>query len=216
MKSQYDQRYRETQDYFGSEPSELLERCAGRLPAGSAVLDVGVGQGRNCLPLARRGWPVVGIDTSRVALHTVGELAEREDLPVQLWHGDFRDYEPGELRFGAVLAFGLLQTLDRRGGASLLHRAREWTRPGGLLLLTAWHVDDPGYARVDADWEKVGLHCYRGPDGELRTYLARGEILDLMLGWSVIHHWEGIGPVHRHGDGVAEQHGIVELVAVKP
>ena len=213
----YDRTYRETGDYFGAEPSELLDLFGERIPPGSRILDVGIGQGRNALPLARQGYRVTGIDTSAVAIATVRELAGRENLDLELRQGDFLDYAPDDdTGFGAVLAFGLLQTLSRRDGASLLHRFRAWIRPGGLLFVTAWHVDDPGYALTSAGWARAGLHSFRTDDGEHRTFLARGEILDLMLGWSVVHHWEGIGPVHRHGDGAAERHGLVELVAIKP
>lgn len=216
MKSQYDRVYSESQDYFGAEPSELVERYADLIPTDVPVLDIGMGQGRNSLALARKGHHVVGIDTSRVAVRVVRERAAREDLPLEVWHGHFRDFEAEADGFGAVMVFGLLQMLDRHEGASLLHRIRQWTRPGGVVFLTAWHVDDPEFALVNDGWERLGLHSFRSRFGENRTYLARGEILDLMLGWSVVHHFEGMGPLHRHGEGPEERHGVVELVAVKP
>jgi 2-polyprenyl-3-methyl-5-hydroxy-6-metoxy-1,4-benzoquinol methylase len=213
--SEYDQQYGQVPNYFGSEPSPLLERFVDRIPAGSKVLDIGVGQGRHAIYLARQDHSVVGIDTSQVAIETVRQIATHENLPVELWHGSFLDYLPDE-SFGAVLCFGLLQTLPRTLGASLLHRMREWTQPGGIVFLTAWHVDDPSYNRIDETWDRVSRHSFRSSDGEYRTFLARSEILDLMIGWRLIHHWEGLGPEHRHGDNPPEQHGVVEIVAVSP
>ncbi len=213
--SDYDLKYNQDPAYFGTESSPLLERFADRLSAGCKILDIGVGQGRNALPFARLGHPVTGIDTSGVAIESTREVVQQEELPVELWHGSFLDYQPEE-PLGAVLCFGLLQTLPRTLGASLLHRLRRWTQPGGLVFLTTWHVDDPSFNRINETWDKVSRHSFRSKDGDYRTFLARGEILDLMLGWQLIHHWEGLGPEHMHGDGPTERHGTVEVVAIKP
>jgi hypothetical protein len=211
----YDRIYAAQEAYFGAEPSPLLDRFQKHIPAGARILDLGIGQGRNAVPLAGRGLPVTGIDTSQVAVESVRSFAATANLPIEVWHGSFIDYSPADGRFGGVLVFGLLQTLPRSGGASLIHRLREWTQPGSVVFLTAWHVDDPSYATIGATWTCLSLHSYQGPDGEIRTFLGRGEILDLMLGWSIVHHWEGLGPEHRHGDGPPERHGNVELVAVR-
>jgi SAM-dependent methyltransferase len=214
MVESYDGTYAQHSDYFGTRASRLLERYAQLLPAGARVLDIGVGQGRNALGLAERGCRVTGIDTSATALEQVREQAGAASLEIELWHGDFIDYDPPET-FDAVLCFGLLQTLDRRAGASLVHRWYAWTRPGGALFVTAWHVDDPRFPELVESWERTGLHSFRGPEGENRLFLARGEILDLLLGWRVVHHWEGLGAEHRHGDGPVQRHGDVEAVAVR-
>ncbi len=211
----YDQAYRENADYFGTEMVPFLARFRSQIPDGARVLDIGMGQGRNCLPLARQGCRVTGIDISGVAVETVRELAAREDLALDLWHGSYLDFEPTGGPFDAVLCFGILQSVDRSQGASLLHRLRLWTRPGGVVFLTAWHVDDPAFGRISETWQRVGLHSFRDTDGGVSTFLARGEVLDLMLGWDVVHHWEGLGPEHRHGGGQPERHGAVEVVAVR-
>ena len=212
----YDQEYQEQENYFGSQPSPLLARFMDHIREGNRILDIGIGQGRNALPLARRGFSVTGLDTSTVAINTVRDRARQEKLPISLWHGSYQDFEPAGDPYGAVLAFGLLQTLSRREGASLLFRLREWTAPGGVVFLTAWHVDDPSYTPVSETWSAAGLHSFRNDAGEYRSYLARGEIRDLMLGWRILHHWEGVDEEHRHGDAPPERHGSVELVAVRP
>lgn len=208
----YDQVFRENAAYFGGQPAPIVQQFAPRLPAGGRILDIGIGQGRNSLPLAAAGFKVTGIDTSSVAIATVRDRAARDNLEIDLWHGSFMGYQPPAAGFQGVLCLGLLQDLDRSRGASLLYRLREWTRPGGLVFLTAWHVDDPAYPLVSQTWERTGLHSFRSRTGDSRTFLARGEILDLMQGWEVIHHWEGLGKEHRHGEGQIEQHGNVEFV----
>jgi SAM-dependent methyltransferase len=214
MTEGYDAAYAQEPDYFGRDASPLLGRFHELVPAAGRVLDIGIGQGRNGLALAERGCRVTGIDTSDVALEQVRRRAGERRVELELWRGSFLDYDPAE-PFDVVLCFGLLQMLDRAAGASLVHRWWNWTRPGGVLFATAWHVDDPSYSELSTAWIRTGLHTFQGPDGQQRLFLARSEILDLLLGWRIVHHWEGLGPEHRHGAAEPERHGLVEAVAVR-
>jgi len=212
----YDSAYTEDEALFGAKESPLLEQCAELVPEGARVLDLGVGQGRNALPLARRGCAVTGIDTSAVAVDTVKRLAKEEGLPLEAVLQDFRDYEPPR-SFDAVLCFGLMQTLDLGGCASLVERLHHWIRPGGALFLTAWHMDDPSFEVCRQGWERRSGRSFRSLDGEKhRLYLESGEILKLFFRWEVVHHFEGLGPLHSHGKGKQERHHDVEAVLIRP
>jgi len=73
----YDEQYSEVEALFGTSPERSLERFSGRLKRGSTVLDIGAGQGRNALFLARRGITVHALEPSGVA---AAELAEKGDF----------------------------------------------------------------------------------------------------------------------------------------
>ena len=215
MAEDYDSAYSETEALFGEKESPLLAQCADLIPDGARVLDLGVGQGRNAFPLARRGCSVTGIDTSQVAVDTVNRLAAAEDLPVEAILQDFRLYEPPR-SFDAVLCFGLMQTLDLQGCASLVERLHHWTRPGGVMFLTAWHMADPSFEICRLEWDRRSGRSFRSLDGEShRLFLEDGEILKLFFRWGVIHHFEGLGPYHRHGSGKRERHHDVEAVLIR-
>jgi SAM-dependent methyltransferase len=213
--NEYDNCYQQDA-WFGSRESHLLDRYGEILKPGARVLDVGVGQGRNALPLARNGCRVTGLDNSEVAIKTVQEAAGRENLDLVLRQTPFLDFPTTE-PFDAVLCFGLLQILSPQDSASLLERIHHWLRPGGTLFMTAWHVDDPSFPGLCDSWERLGLYRFRSPDKtRYRTFLGRGEILQLFFRWKVVHHWEGLGQAHRHGDSPLERHGDVEVVLTKP
>jgi hypothetical protein len=61
-------------------------------------------------------------------------------------------------------------------------------------------------------WDSIGKHSFGDGQGNLRTYLEAGQILDLFVDYRVVHHWEGLGPEHRHGDGPLERHALIEAV----
>ena len=203
-------------DYFGAEPSVLLEKYAEWIPDGARVLDIGAGQGRNTLPLARRGCHVTALDPSAVALETIAAAAKAEKLDIELVQKGFMAYEPPRV-FDVILCFGLMQILNYRENASLVTRLHQWLRSGGTLFLTAWHMGDPSFERLTREWERLGIRSFRSPEGDRhRLFLEQGEILKLFFRWQPVHHWEGLGPVHRHGDGPEEQHGDIEVVLTHP
>jgi len=137
----YDSSYENDEALFGSDESHLLQKYADFIPDDASVLDLGVGQGRNVLSLARRGCQVTGIDTSQVAVDTVNRIAGKENLPLEAHLQDFIYYEP-DRAYDVALCFGLMQMLDLQGCASLVDRLHHWIRPGGALFLTAWHMED--------------------------------------------------------------------------
>ncbi len=77
----YDQDY-QTPDYFG-EPFPELITFFQDLPTRGLVIDMGCGQGRNAIPLARMGFEVVGLDLSSVGVDQMTQTAKAEGLPLK-------------------------------------------------------------------------------------------------------------------------------------
>ena len=212
MNEHYDEAYLRA-DLFGDEASRLLDRFVDRLPEGASVLDIGVGQGRNSWPLAARGFRITGIDPSATAVRMVNQQAAEMNLPMKAIQTGFENFQPAN-SFDVVLCFGLMQILDPGHVEKLVADCRSWLAPDGLLFVTAWHVGDPSFAGRKEEWQEIAPNNFRSPhaDPRHRFYLAQRQILEFWPDWEVLHHWEGIGPRHRHADGPEEQHGDVELV----
>ncbi|TFV92412.1 class I SAM-dependent methyltransferase [Algoriphagus kandeliae] len=78
MSASYD-KYYQTQDLFGDPYPELIEFFAA-YPKKGKVLDLGCGQGRDAIALARIGYSVIGIDQSKVGIDQMNRIAQSENL----------------------------------------------------------------------------------------------------------------------------------------
>lgn len=80
MAAGYDRHY-ETPDFFGDAYPQLISFFTTWEPKGT-ILDLGCGQGRNALALARLGFEVLGLDRSRVGIAQMLDAARKEGLTV--------------------------------------------------------------------------------------------------------------------------------------
>lgn len=104
-------------------------------PGPGDVLDGGMGPGRLCVELDRRGWQVSGVDLSAGMV----ELARRR-LPQaheRLVQGSIEALPFADGAFDAAAAMGVLEYLDDLPAA--LRELARVLRPGGLLVVTVPH-----------------------------------------------------------------------------
>jgi SAM-dependent methyltransferase len=128
----WDRKYAERELLWGAEPNRVLVAEVGDLPPGRA-LDLACGEGRNAVWLATRGWEVVGVDFSPVALARARERAEREGVRATFVEADLLEYLPEPAAFDLVLVFYLQLTAAER--RKVLERAAAAVRAGGTFLL---------------------------------------------------------------------------------
>lgn len=202
----WNQSFRETRDVFGADPAPSLQRHVELIDNGLPVLDVGCGQGRNSLFLARRGHRVHALDPSTVAIEQTRTASTTENLPITTQAGTLESvHRPGH-GFGTILVFGLIPILTRGEIDAMVSSIEDLIAPGGLLFITAFTTEDPKY---DGPHRSERTDVYRHGT---RTYLELGELRSLFPDWSVVAYWEGLGPEHRHGDGPVERHGLADAV----
>jgi tellurite methyltransferase len=194
----YDEQYEKHKAVFGNEPEPTLVAYAGRLPENATVLDIGAGQGRNSAYMARRGIAVDALEPSGPGANELKRIAAEERLPIRHFSDSFENYAPTADHYSGILVFGLIPDLDWKAIGQLQDRISTWTGRGSVIWITGFTVLDPAYAK----------QC----SGRVRTYLEPGQILQLFSRYSALHHWEGMGPEHRHGDGPPERHGMFEAV----
>jgi len=132
-----------TPQLWGSHPDGKVMELARSLgdPAQNPVLDIGAGNGRNTLPLARAGFPAHAIEFIPSLAQILRETAEKEGLAVTLIEGDVLDAELDvpKAHYALVILCEVVQDFrDEAAVKGLFARAAEFVRPNGLLLFNAF------------------------------------------------------------------------------
>ncbi len=135
----WDQNYAVAGYKYGTAPNAFLVSEAHRLRPASEVLVPGDGEGRNSVWLAQQGHRVIAMDGSVVGLQKAQALATERGVVIATAHGDLADWAPAPASVDAVvLTFVHLSPAIR---AAAHRRLVAGLRPGGLLLLEAFHPD---------------------------------------------------------------------------
>lgn len=209
---EFDDIYSKTPDLFGQEAQEIVCSYMSELSGTGPILDIGAGQGRNTFFLARAGYPVVALEPSGVACKMMDRVAEDEKLSIETVQEDFETFVPKVVQYNGMLAIGLIPCLRWQSIFTLQDRIRAWTGPGSLIWLTGFTTDDPAFPDVQEKRTSIGDNSFEWSTGMVRTYLEPGQIISFFPEMEVIHHWEGLGRWHRHGDSEQERHGKFEVV----
>ncbi len=136
----WDRRYREAGPLWTQEPNALLLDFAVELRPGRA-LDIGAGEGRNAIWLAKAGWHVTALDVSEVALARAAERAAREGAELDCVAADWREYSPAAPVELAVISF-MHPRPDER--AAMFERTRAALVAGGHLFTVGVDVSEHG------------------------------------------------------------------------
>lgn len=137
--SAWNDRYGQAELVWSAGPNAFVADHVGALPPGRA-LDVACGEGRNALWLAARGWDVVGIDFSDVAIDKARRIGGHRGVEVDWRVGDVTDAGAVDGTFDLVLVAYL--HLPEVEMDPLLAELVDRVAPGGRLLVLGHHVDN--------------------------------------------------------------------------
>jgi SAM-dependent methyltransferase len=129
----WDERYRALPSVWGAAPNRWVEQEVADLAPGTA-LDLACGEGRNAIWLSGRGWRVIGVEFSPVALQKAAE-AERHavgESRVEWVEADATTYRPASPVDLALICYLQLPQAQRRAA---VQSAAESLAPGGTLLV---------------------------------------------------------------------------------
>ncbi len=129
----YDRKYDSDDYYWGKKPSVMCERIVKLHPPGPdvTVLDIGCGEGRNAVYLARQGYTVSAFDISRNGIDKTLRYAEEADVQVEAFKANINEYRLGK-PYDILFATGSLHYMPPEIRDKIFANYRRFTRPGGL------------------------------------------------------------------------------------
>jgi SAM-dependent methyltransferase len=130
----FDRIYTSNEPGFSTRPNALvLDMIEGKAPG--TALDIAMGQGRNALYLASRGWTVTGFDVSNEGIVAARREAAARGLTIEALRVAHDEFEYGSAAWDLiVMTYALVPVTDVDFAARLV----ESLRPGGLIVIESF------------------------------------------------------------------------------
>ena len=199
----YDNKYGGDELYWGTEPSSLTKKLADYLNTQehhlSTLIDLGCGEGRNALFMAKTGFSVTGLDAAQAGLDTMMKIAAQSGTEITPIHGDVITYRL-EQTYDIVFSTGTLHYLPQEIRTERFDHFKQNTPTEGLHAHSIF-VEKPFVPKA--------------PDAESSAHLFRsGELMSYYWDWEVIFSEETI--FDCNSGSVPHQHAVNRIIARRP
>lgn len=138
-RNRWDALYNQSPAMSGHDPAQLLAKFIDVIPVGRA-LDIAMGEGRNAVFLAKKGFLVEGVDFSEVAILRAQKWARENRVHIETTGIDLNQYV---IRTGAFDVIVNIDYLQR----SLIPQIKKGLKTGGVVVFenaTTEQLKNPG------------------------------------------------------------------------
>ena len=180
------------------QPSQEVAKIVAILPAGSRVLDLGCGDGRNSLLPAEKGLQVTAVDISSTAIEKLERLTKERGLSVEIINQDMRLFT-FEDSYDLIISHGCLHLIEREHWAELIRKMQANTKRNGYNIISVFTDSLP----PPTDLQKFTAGLFK-----------EGELFDYYHDWTIISKNSRIFK-DEHPGGVRHRHASNKIVAQK-
>lgn len=216
----YDSLYQQNKPMWGDSTLDpVLKKYLSLFPKGN-VLDLGIGEGQNSIPLSNLGFEVTGVDVSKQAL----SICQSRCPNLHLVENDIRKFSIASSYYELILVRNVLHFLNKKDIADLVLSIQEGIASGGFVYICVFSTDDPSYLTLknQSKVQSLGHNEFFLPDRDIyRSFFEKEELLSYFSGWKTIllteSYFLDVTPMGSHYHGVIHylgqkdaNHGITD------
>jgi tellurite methyltransferase len=181
LESKYNKIYSEDEHAFGfGQPEKLVKNLLKFKTSGSA-LELGAGEGRNSIFLAKNGFQTTAQDISQIGLDRIDETAIKNNLNIKTELKDIRSLDSSE-QYDVLICTFVLHHLTRDEALKTIKQIQQNTNPEGLNLIISF--------TKNGDFFKENINTEK-------FYLELNELKDLYADWDILEYEETKGEARR-------------------
>ncbi len=137
MKDMWDDRYKNDEFFYGTQPNDFLKAQVSILPKGGKILCLAEGEGRNAVFLAQQGFQVTGVDYSEAGRTKALKLAQNKNVSIQYDIADLAHYDFGIEKWDAVVS--IFNHLPEPLRSHVLQSVKRALKPDGVFLIEGYN-----------------------------------------------------------------------------
>jgi SAM-dependent methyltransferase len=200
----------DTPFYYGLNPSEELVKFLDEThPAVGEALDLGSGEGRNSLLLARYGYHVHAIDASSLGMQKLEKYAHAHGLDnINYTVADVRTVQLTPNFYDAIVAVTILDHISEAEGKKVAEAMIDALKAGGFVFIEVFTIHDPAASATKKENETISETA-----SFVRHFFEDNELAAWFSALETIRYEEIMKYDDSHGE--PHYHGIARLIARK-
>lgn len=198
----YDKIYRKNINVWGNEADALVKKGLKYLRPKGQGLDLGCGQGKDSIFLAKHGLGIVAIDSSEIAIKQLKKNIRANKLGgIKVIEEDINKYPIPENKFDFIISINALHFLSRKDIFILLRKIKKGLKKDGIVILSSFTNKDSAYRRKGV---------------KIKYFFKAGEISRFFKKFKIISYSEKTINDRGHtGNPKPHRHGVVEIICTR-
>lgn len=206
------QKFYEKECFYYPEPSSVLKKHINLIKGEDLVaLDLGCGDGRNTLFVARKQFQTFCYDLSQNAIDKITKVAIKENLKIIASVENVMNLSFESCKFDLIIASTIFDHLERQDALNLISNSKKWLKKSGFIYVGVFTEDDPAHKIRNGflnENEKVS------ETGEfIKTFFGKNELQEQFNDFKEIYYLEGLKEDLTHGS--PHIHGLARIFCQK-
>ena len=180
----YDKKFKENFPKFPAKLDIELKRYLNLVP-GKEVLDLGIGQGRNSIPLAELGFNITGVDYSTKCL----EICKNTCNKLNLVKSDIRTFDIEKDKYDMILSGYVLHFLHKNDSYQIIKNIKNNIKNNGIVYISVFSLEDPRFNKpsTSSDFEILDNNILHNKVNDTYvSFFSKKEVLNLFSDFKTI------------------------------
>jgi len=179
-------------------PTKTLQLIFKKIKPKSHFLDLGFGQGKDVLFMAKNKFNVTAVEKSESLVKQIKEDIKKDNLNnIKVTQSNALDFKIEKNKYDIINCNNVLPFLKKDKALGLIKNIQKKIKKNGFILLSAFTTDDPSYKSKD----------------KFLTYFKPQEILKLFNDFKIIYYLENVILDNGHlSDPEPHKHGVVKII----
>lgn len=180
----YDKKFKDSFPIFPVKFDYELKRYLNLIP-GKNALDLGIGQGRNSIPLSKLGFNVTGVDYSTKCL----EICKNNCGKLNLIHSDIRNFYIEKNKYDLIISRCVLHFLHKTDCYQIINNIKNNIKSNGLVYIHVFSLEDPKFIKhsTSSDFEILDNNILHNKINDTYiSFFTKEEILKLFSDFKTI------------------------------